>query len=215
MIWVVSLNVLGDPVKINSNVRRANLVLHWLNTFAALVFLLAVVLTGSPLASKAMSVTSATSGILPSNSILKPGLNSTTLTNTAVFVYLPENIVPNPLNKPAHILFALHGINSSGEIFDHRLLEFAQQNHLVLLAPTFKFDQPWQNPRVVAEEESRRSAQLNLLVEELNRKTGWVQFNNEVILYGFSRGTQLAHRFALLHPQRTLGVAVLSAGNYA
>jgi pimeloyl-ACP methyl ester carboxylesterase len=34
------------------------------------------------------------------------------------------------------------------------------------------------------------------------------------LVYGFSRGAQLAHRYALLYPEKTLAVTTIAAGSY-
>lgn len=194
-----------------SNLRRITKILLWFNTFAALVFLVGIMLSGKPMPLKIMSAAGTTPIPLSANLGLKPGMYSEVLAGTSVFLYLPDT---QTTTQPAHILVALHGINGSGEIFGSKLIEFARQNGLVLLAPTFKFEQNWQNPQIVAEEDSQFSAQLNLIMEELKRKIQPIPLNNRLLLYGFSRGAQLAHRYALLYPEKTLGIAILSAGSY-
>jgi pimeloyl-ACP methyl ester carboxylesterase len=51
------------------------------------------------------------------------------------------------------------------------------------------------------------------MIEALPEQTG-LSLNRKVLLYGFSRGGQVAHRFALAFPDRVLGVASLAAGTY-
>jgi pimeloyl-ACP methyl ester carboxylesterase len=54
---------------------------------------------------------------------------------------------------------------------------------------------------------------LTTLLDALPARTG-LRIRQRALLYGFSRGGQVAHRFALAYPQRVLGVATLAAGAY-
>ncbi|MHB1133365.1 MAG: alpha/beta hydrolase, partial [Chloroflexota bacterium] len=45
------------------------------------------------------------------------------------------------------------------------------------------------------------------------RRTG-LRLEPRALLYGFSRGAQYAHRFALAYPEKVAGVAAMAAGTY-
>jgi hypothetical protein len=51
------------------------------------------------------------------------------------------------------------------------------------------------------------------MTEEVVQYIG-MPVKSQLLLYGFSRGAQLAHRYALMYPEKTLSVAVISGGSY-
>src|SRR5579883_2542431 len=92
--------------------------------------------------------------------------------------------VPPGVKDPAPVLVALHGMGGDGT-----------------------------NPATVASEGPRFLPRLAQILDELPAKTGHL-LQPRVALYGFSRGAQLADRFALLYPDRVRGVVLMSAGTY-
>ncbi|MEI6043449.1 MAG: hypothetical protein WCS37_03550 [Chloroflexota bacterium] len=137
-------------------------------------------------------------------------LQQTWLAGVPATVYIPEKI---KRSQDTQLVIALHGMQGKGEAICKGLISFAEQNGVILLAPTFNYNPNWQDPQIVASEDPALATQLNQMVGELKIATN-LQFNNHLLLYGFSRGAQLAHRYALLYPDKTLGVATLSAGSY-
>lgn len=95
---------------------------------------------GKTPSSKALIVTNPNPIVSPTNSGLNPGLQWSIITGKPIFFYLPET------SQPIRVLVALHGMGGSDELFGHKLLEFAQQNKLLLLASTYRFDPNWQSP---------------------------------------------------------------------
>jgi pimeloyl-ACP methyl ester carboxylesterase len=127
-----------------------------------------------------------------------------------VQIYVPGGI---ETTKRAQLLIILHGMGGTGEPMLKSLKEYADQNKWILLAPTFKYNTDWQNPQVIAEEEPRLTATLNRITEEASTFVG-IPVKSQLLLYGFSRGAQLAHRYAIMYPEKTLAVAVISGGSY-
>jgi pimeloyl-ACP methyl ester carboxylesterase len=56
--------------------------------------------------------------------------------------------------------------------------------------------------------------QVHALLDALHAGAAGVDLAPRLLLYGFSRGAQMAHRFAMAYPAEVAGVAVLSAGSY-
>lgn len=137
-------------------------------------------------------------------------LIETWLAGNPVTVYIPESLKSQ---QSTQLLVAIHGMRGKGDGICAGLISFAEKNGIVLLAPTFDYDPNYFDPQVVAPEDGALSKRIIQMVAELGDTTH-IRFKNRMLLYGFSRGAQLAHRFALMYPDKTLGVAALSAGSY-
>lgn len=137
-------------------------------------------------------------------------LIETWLAGTPATIYIPESLKPQ---QAIQLVVAVHGMHGKGAAICNGLISFAEQNGVVLLAPTFNYSDNYFDPQVVAPEDSALSQQLIKMVTELGNTTH-IRFKNRMLFYGFSRGAQLVHRFALMYPDKTLGVAALSAGSY-
>jgi pimeloyl-ACP methyl ester carboxylesterase len=127
----------------------------------------------------------------------------------AVVVYPPREMPPG---KPLQVLVALHGMGGHGEQIASQLIEHADRNHWLLVAPTIEYGD-WTDPAQIAREEpvlikwlSNYLDQLPELVQAPTRK--------RILLMSYSRGAQLAHRFALFQPERIRAVAAVGAGTY-
>src|SRR5206468_675912 len=71
----------------------------------------------------------------------------------------------------------------------------------------------WTNPTQIVREDPALSAWLSDEVAHLAERTGYA-VQPSVLLFGHSRGAQLALRFAEMHPDQVAGVAAASAGTY-
>src|SRR5262249_36145694 len=114
--------------------------------------------------------------------------------------------------EPVQVVFALHGMGDEGRPFCQGFLSAAERNGWVVVAPTFKY-RDWHDPQLVAEDDVALTAQLVALLDRMEDRLRH-PLRNRVMLLGFSRGAQLAHRFALAYPERTRAVAAVSAGTY-
>jgi pimeloyl-ACP methyl ester carboxylesterase len=103
-------------------------------------------------------------------------------------------------------------MGGEGKVFASSLLKEAERNHWLLVSPTMAY-QDWRDPNVVAREDVENSLRLAATLDALAAQTG-VSIKPKALLYGFSRGAQFAHRFALFFPERVGRVAALSAGTY-
>lgn len=125
------------------------------------------------------------------------------------FLYVPAHL---PAAAPARLLLVLHGIGGNGPDIARMFVPLAQEHGWILAAPTFAFGD-WRNPAVVRSEDVRLGRQLAALLDDARWRSGHA-LRSRVFVAGFSRGAQLADRFALFHPERVAAVASLSAGTY-
>ncbi len=126
-----------------------------------------------------------------------------------LFVHLPPDAT---LKQPLRVVVALHGVGARGDAFAQRLIADANRNGWVLIAPTFPY-RDHMDMRSLLDEDIFYTRLLNNALTTLPRRLG-IRLRQHVLLYGFSRGGQLAHRFALFYPERVASVATLSAGTY-
>jgi len=121
--------------------------------------------------------------------------------------------IPPVLSDRMEVLVALHGMGGRGSDFCQALLSRADRERWVVVAPTYAYGD-WRDPnQVMREESSRFIPRLHEFLEALPERTG-LPLDTKASFYGFSRGAQLAQRFAMVYPEQTLGVVALSAGTY-
>jgi pimeloyl-ACP methyl ester carboxylesterase len=125
------------------------------------------------------------------------------------FLYVPSNASPT---QTVRVLVALHGMGADGHSFASQLIPLAEQYGVVLVGPTFQYGD-WRDPDQVRREGAVFLPQLKALIDELPARTG-LQVAPRIMVYGFSRGAQAAHRFAVFYPQAVQAVAAFSAGTY-
>jgi poly(3-hydroxybutyrate) depolymerase len=125
------------------------------------------------------------------------------------FLYLPPNL---PADTPPRVLVALHGMGGNGADFAKPFVAAAQRHGWILAAPTFNYGD-WKNPAIIRAEDPSLCRQLMALLDDVSWRSGRAT-RARAYLVGFSRGAQLADRFAIFHPERVAAVASLSAGTY-
>lgn len=126
-----------------------------------------------------------------------------------LYIHLPPQV---DQRQPLRVLFVLHGMGARGDAFAQSLIADADRNNWVIVAPTMAF-QDYMQPALVVEDDLKISQMLIDTLEVLPTRLN-LKLNRRVLVYGFSRGAQLAHRFALLHPERVSTVATMAAGSY-
>lgn len=127
-----------------------------------------------------------------------------------LFIYVPKSAAAG---RPLTVLVTLHGMGGEGRAFCQGLIAEAERNGWLLVAPTFRYHGNWRDPVALVRDDVAVLARLRQALDELPARTG-LPVRPRVLLYGFSRGAQIAHRFALAYPERVLGVAAMSAGTY-
>ena len=144
-----------------------------------------------------------------SNSVARISKPSRPLEGAELDVHVPPQA---NAGQPLRVLVVLHGMGGSGEVFSQSLVGEAERNGWVLVAPTFQYHD-YLDPKQLMEDDilfaQRIQDTLAVLPQRLNLK-----LRQHVLLYGFSRGAQLAHRFAYFYPDRVESVVTLSAGAY-
>ena len=138
------------------------------------------------------------------------GLHNLLMAGMQVTVFVPYGFSHQ---QSLQVLVAMHGMYSNGLVFSQGLLGFAQQNRLVVIAPTFNYNPDYKSSSIVAAEDSIFTRKLNQMTSEFSKRMH-LRLKSKLLLYGFSRGAQLAHHYAMLYPQTTLGVVAISAGTY-
>jgi predicted esterase len=120
--------------------------------------------------------------------------------------------VPPGVASPAPVLVALHGMGGDGRRMCDTVRAWSDQEGWVLVGPTFAYGD-WTDPGAVASEGPRFLPRLAQILDELPATIG-NPVQPRIALYGFSRGAQLAARFAMLYPDRVRGAVVMSGGTY-
>jgi len=126
-----------------------------------------------------------------------------------LYIHLPPDAAKH---QPLRPLIVLHGIGSRGDTFSQSLIEEADRNSWLLVAPTMPY-RDYMDPTNLLKEDIRFSALLTDMLDNLPKKLG-LKLRRHALVFGFSRGAQLAHRFSLFYPDRVEAVAAISAGAY-
>jgi poly(3-hydroxybutyrate) depolymerase len=128
-----------------------------------------------------------------------------------VYIRVPNTAVAAS-GQPLQVLVALHGMGGSGADFGSALAAEADEHGWLIVAPTIAYGD-WTNPDQISREEPALIAWLSDYLNNLSQTSG-VSVEPQVLLFGHSRGAQLALRFAEIHPDQVAGVAAVSAGTY-
>jgi poly(3-hydroxybutyrate) depolymerase len=147
-----------------------------------------------------------------SAAVRRPQMVSTQLAGPSVpahILYLPSNAAAR---GPLKVLVALHGMGSNGTEVSAPLQAYAEHYGWVLVAPTFNYGD-WTDPEQVRRDDTTFLPQLKNLLDSLPARTG-LPLQPRVLIYGFSRGAQSAHRFAEFYPRSVQAVAAFSCGTY-
>jgi pimeloyl-ACP methyl ester carboxylesterase len=127
-----------------------------------------------------------------------------------IFVRVPQgDAVGDP---PYQVLIALHGRGGNGADFGERMADEADAHGWLIVAPTIGYGD-WTDPVQIAREDPALIAWLAEFVRQLPAHLG-MPVAPRVLLFGHSRGAQLALRFTELNPELVAGVAAVAAGTY-
>lgn len=126
-----------------------------------------------------------------------------------LFIHLPPDAAKY---QPLRVLFVLHGMGGRGTVFSQALVAEAEKNHWLLIAPTIPYTD-YMNMTTLLTEDIRYAGMLADMMNDLPKKLG-LKLRKHALVYGFSRGAQLAHRFGIFYPERVESVAAISAGSF-
>jgi pimeloyl-ACP methyl ester carboxylesterase len=124
-------------------------------------------------------------------------------------VQVPPGAIPG---RPLTVLLALHGMGGNGPDFARPVAAEAATQGWLLVAPTIDY-RDWRDPEVVRRDGLDLLPALKGLLDDLPAQTG-LTIRRRVLVYGFSRGGQTAHRFALFYPRLARAVAAMATGTY-
>ena len=167
---------------------------------------LAVTRQVSPTAAGAVAISQAKTAVAPPRTVAQATPAAEPLADYTL--HLPADAATR---QPLRILVALHGMGGNGTDFAKPLVPFAEDHGWAVLAPTMPY-RDYRDPELVRRD-GELHPRLKALIDALPDRTG-LTFMPKVLLYGFSRGSQESHRFSLMYPESTLGVAGMSAGSY-
>jgi poly(3-hydroxybutyrate) depolymerase len=121
--------------------------------------------------------------------------------------------VPPVIDGRVQVLVVLHGMEGNGPAFARPLRARTDREGWLVVAPTYLYGN-WQDPtQVVREETAGFLPRLHAFLAELPARTG-LDLAPRVVVYGASRGGQLAERFAMVYPEQTYGVAAMAGGTW-
>lgn len=129
------------------------------------------------------------------------------------FLYKSASSSETKSYPPSGVLLLIPGYNGSGEkMLDDRWKHFADEHSLVLLAPTFTSTNSPQELRTKGYyyPEQGSGTVIEEALSEVHRRTGATV--DKILIFGFSAGAHLAHRFALWKPDRVEAFVAYSAG---
>src|SRR5216684_6010063 len=126
-----------------------------------------------------------------------------------VYVRPPQT---SPGDQPLQVLIALHGMGGNGVDFGNSLASQADAHGWLIVAPTINYGD-WTDPLQISREDPALVAWLSDYARSLAVRTGH-PVQPRVLIFGHSRGAQLALRFTEIHPEEVAGVSALSAGTY-
>jgi len=128
-------------------------------------------------------------------------------------LYRPVSSQNASNHRPSGVFLIIPGFNGSGEkMLDDRWKHFADEHSLVLLAPTFTSTNSPQELRTKGYyyPEQGSGTVIEEALSEVHRRTGAPV--DKILIFGFSAGAHLAHRFALWKPERVGAFVAYSAG---
>jgi pimeloyl-ACP methyl ester carboxylesterase len=126
-----------------------------------------------------------------------------------VYIRAPQNA---PAGQPVQVLIALHGMGGNGVDFGGALATQADAHGWLIIAPTIGYGD-WTDPAQIVREDPALVAWLSEYVRHLADRTGY-EVAPRVLIFGHSRGAQLALHFTEIHPEQVVAVSAASAGTY-
>jgi pimeloyl-ACP methyl ester carboxylesterase len=115
-------------------------------------------------------------------------------------------------SKPVPVLVALHGFGSNGQEMIAPFVPEAERLGWIVVAPTLNY-RNWMDPEQVRLDETEFIPAIRGIIESLPSQVG-APVQSRALMFGFSRGAQLAHRFTFFYPESVRGVVTVGAGTY-
>ena len=132
--------------------------------------------------------------------------------NPASLEALPHYLfAPGKIDPERPPLVAVHGISRNAQEHAEAFADLAEASGRLLVAPLFGQEQCRRYQKVTVDP-CRADLALIATLVQVAAETG--VRTDRIDLFGFSGGSQFAHRFAMLHPARVRRLALSSAGWY-
>lgn len=125
-------------------------------------------------------------------------------------IYVPPTL---DSSRPVQVLLALHGMGGSGPRITARLRDCADRLGWVVVAPTMAY-RDYMDPEQLRLDDQQNLPWVQALLDRLRAAAGPLPLAEQVNVYGFSRGAQMAARLAMFYPESVAAVAALSGGSY-
>jgi predicted esterase len=109
-------------------------------------------------------------------------------------------------------MVALHGFGSNGHEMIAPFVPEAERLGWIVVAPSFNY-RNWADPEQVRLDESELIPAIRGIIESLPAHVQ-APVQSRALMFGFSRGAQLAHRFTFFYPESVRGVVTVGAGTY-
>lgn len=135
--------------------------------------------------------------------------SSAPFSESNLYIHVPPQAAQH---QPLRVLLVLHGFGAHGDDFAQSLISAADGYNWVVVAPTIQY-RDYMNVALLTEDDLIISQMLDQLLTALPNRLH-LKLRQHSLIYGFSRGAQLAHRFALIHPERVESVVTMSGGTY-
>src|ERR1700730_6107190 len=129
-----------------------------------------------------------------------------------IYIRPPETSPDGQAGQPLQVLIALHGMGGNGTDFGNALASQADAHGWLIVAPTISYGN-WNQPTQSIHEDPALVAWLSDYVRTLASRTGYA-VQPRVLVFGHSRGAQLALHFAEIHPEQVVAVSAASAGTF-
>lgn len=126
-----------------------------------------------------------------------------------LYLHFPPQANPN---QPLRVLVVLHGMGGQGAPFSQTLIAEADKNNWLIVAPTLPY-RDYMDLTKLTEDDLTLTKMMADTLDGLPKRLN-LKLRQRALVYGFSRGGQLAHRFALMYPEHVGSVVTMSAGSY-
>jgi S-formylglutathione hydrolase FrmB len=126
-------------------------------------------------------------------------------------LYIPPSLDPS---RPVQLLVVLHGQGGTGPAIVERLRPCADEHGWVMVAPTMAYRDYMDAEQVRLDGQQNIPSVHSLLQQVRQQQMSDMPFQDRLLVYGFSRGGQMAHRLAMFYPDEIEAVATVSAGSY-
>ncbi len=126
-----------------------------------------------------------------------------------LYIHLPPQV---NRHQSLRVVLILHGVNARGDALAKALSNETDRYNWVIVAPNLPY-RDYMDPRALMDDDIKIT---KMLIDTLNSLPARLNLtvHPRALVFGFSRGAQLAHRLAMMYPERVESVATVAAGTY-